>query len=315
VTDVTAANPLPLEVATSSARWGTEEAAADPAKFQQANVHFVLPGYFAAMRTPVLAGRVYGEEDDRADVTGIVIDRVLAEKAFPGGSAVGQRLLVRVRGPEPEWLDVIGVVEHQRHETLAADGREAIFLPDGFVGHGAAGTWAVRTTGEPAALVPGVRAIVAELDPRLPLADVQPMSALVDRAQAATRFALVLIATFAGIAALLAAVGLYGVLSTAVRQRTAEIGVRMAFGAPARRIFGLVVGEGLLLCAIGVVLGLVAAVPLTRVIESLLVGVRPTDPATFAAMSALFLLVAAVACWLPARRASRLDPTVALRAD
>jgi predicted permease len=315
VSAVTAANPLPLDGTTANARWGTAEAAADPAKFQQANVHIVLPGYFAAMRTPVLAGRVYGEEDDRPDITGIVIDRVLAEKAFPGANAVGQRLLVRVRGPEPEWLDVIGVVEHQRHETLAADGREAIFFPDGFFGHGAAGTWAVRTTGDPNALVPGVRAIVAELDPRLPLADVQPMSVLVDRAQAATRFALVLIATFAGIAALLAAVGLYGVLSTAVRQRTAEIGVRMAFGAPTRRIFGLVVGEGLLLCAVGVALGLAAAVPLTRVIESLLVGVRPTDPLTFVAMSALFLVIAAIACWLPARRAARLDPTVALRAD
>ena len=139
------------------------------------------------------------------------------------------------------------------------------------------------------------------------------MQSFVDDAMAPTRFALVLIGTFAIIAAVLASVGLYGVLSTVVRQRTAEIGVRLAFGAPTGRIFQLVIGQGLRLSAIGVVLGVVGALALTRVLASQLVGVTTTDPTTFVAIAGLFLAVAALACWLPARRAAGLDPSIALR--
>ena len=141
------------------------------------------------------------------------------------------------------------------------------------------------------------------------------MSAYVDRAMAPTRFALVLIAVFAAIAAALACIGLYGVLSTVVRQRTAEIGVRMAFGATGGSVFRMMVGQGLRLSALGVGLGLVTAFVLTRALQSMLVSVSATDPLTFVAITALFLSVAAVACWLPARRAARLDPLVALRED
>ena len=141
------------------------------------------------------------------------------------------------------------------------------------------------------------------------------MSALVDRAQAPTRFALVLTSVFAGIAAVMAVIGLYGVLSTSVRQRTAEIGVRMAFGAERASIFKLIVGRGLLLAAIGTAIGIAAALGLTRAIASMLVGVGASDPATFAGIAALFLVVSALACGVPAYRASRLDPTAALRAE
>ena len=315
VESATAAGPLPLDGGLANSRWGTEEAAADATKFQQANVHIVLPGYFQAMRTRVLAGRAFDETDNRPDATGIVIDEVLAAKAFPGRPAVGERLLVRVRSPEPEWLTVIGVVEHARHESLAADGREAIYFTDGFFGHGAAGRWAVRTSGDPSSLAASARAVVRELDPRLPVAEVQPMSDYVDRAMAPTRFALVLIGTFAVVAALLACIGLYGVLATVVRQRTAEIGVRMAFGARSGSIFRLVIGQGMRLSALGVLAGIAAAWALTRVLSSMLVGVGATDPATFATIAALFLVIAALACWLPARRAAGVDPVIALRED
>jgi ABC-type antimicrobial peptide transport system permease subunit len=144
---------------------------------------------------------------------------------------------------------------------------------------------------------------------------VQTMESLVDRAMGPTRFALVLIGVFAVIAAVLAGIGLYGVLSTTVRQRTAEIGVRMAFGAPNRSIFGLMIGEGLKLSTAGVALGLVAAYLVTRVMSSMLVGVKPTDPLTFAAIVALFFAIASVASWVPARRAAGLDPTAALREE
>jgi putative ABC transport system permease protein len=312
---VTAANPFPLDGGIANSRWGTEAAAGDPSKFQQANAHFVLPGYFEAMRTKLIAGRVFSEADNRDSAMVIVVDRKLATKAFPGESAIGKRLLVRIRSAEPEWLEVIGVVDHQRHETLAADGRETIFFADGFVGHGAAARWAVRTSGNPAQLAPAVRAVVSEIEPRIPVSEVQPMQALVNQAMGPTRFALALITVFALIAAVLAAVGLYGVLSTTVRQRTAEIGVRIAFGAPHRSIFGLMIGEGLKLSAAGVAVGLVAAYLLTRVMSSMLVGVSATDPATFAAIVVLFFGIAAVASWLPARRAAGLEPTIALREE
>ena len=321
VASVTGAQYLPLDGTTANSRWGKEDAVSDPSKFQQANLHIVLPGYFEAMGTKVIAGRVYDDADSRPDHLGVVIDDRMAAKAFPGENPVGKRLFVRSRGQEPEWLDIIGVVEQQRHEDLAAPGREAIFLPTGFFGHPVPNSWVVRVRCvagqecDPARITSQVRAAVNELDPRLPVSRVQPMQALVDRAMTPTRFALVLIGVFAGVAAVLAAVGLYGVLSTAVRQRTAEIGVRVAFGATRRSIFGLVVGDGMKLSAIGLVVGLVAAFWLTRAMSTMLVGVQPTDVPTYIGIVALFIVIALVACLIPARRAASLDPTSALRSE
>ena len=309
----TASQSLPLDGGTQSLRWGKEDALSDPTAFQQGDVRVVLPGFFEAMGTRVIAGREFTAADNEAGGNFIVIDQKLAGMAFPGRSPVGDRLLVRGRTPEPEWHEVIGVVEHQRKVSPAVDSDETVYVPDGYYNHFQANRWAVRVTGDPASYVPAVRAIVAELDPLAPVAEVQEMSAFVDRAMAPTRFALALITGFGVIAALLAAVGLYGVLSTGVRQRTAEIGVRMVFGAPARRIFGLIVGEGVRLGAIGIVVGLAAALVLTRIMRSMLIGVTPTDPATFALMSVLFLAIVAAACFIPARRAAALDPAVALR--
>jgi putative ABC transport system permease protein len=315
VESVTAASPFPLDGQAQNARWGTEKAVTDPAAFQQADVHVVLPGYFAAMRTPLIAGRDFTDADNRPDANLVIIDRLVAAKAFPGQSPIGKRLFIRARTAEPEWYEVIGLVEHQRNVTPAADSREAVFFADGYFFHAFAGRWAVRTTGDPSAIAPAVRAEIARIDPLIPVAEVQPMQAFVDRAMAPTRFAFALITVFAVIAGLLAAVGLYGVLSTAVRQRTAEIGVRMVFGAPKASIFQLVIGQGLRLTVVGVALGLIGAFGITRVMTSMLVGIEPTDPATFASIAVLFVLIAAVACWLPARRAARLDPSAALREE
>jgi putative ABC transport system permease protein len=210
---------------------------------------------------------------------------------------------------------VIGVVGHQRHASLAVPGPEAIFILNGHGGHGAAARWAVRTTGDPVELVPAVRAAVSQIDPRAPLAEVQPMTAFVDKAMAPVRFTSTLIGIFAVVAVLLAAIGLYGVLSTIVRQRTAEIGMRMVFGAQRGTILQLIVGEGLRLSAAGIGLGLIAAAMVTRVMTTMLVGVTPTDPVTFLAIVVLFIGIAMAASWLPARRASRLDPMNALREE
>ena len=312
---VTAVGPLPLDGTVANSRWGTEAAAADPSLFQQANIHVVLPGYFEALRTRLIEGRTFTDADNDPERVGVVVDRILAQKAFPGRSAVGQRLFVRSRGGEAEYLDIIGVVDHQRHASLSEEGPEAIFVTDGFFQFGGANRWVIRTAGDPTALGSQVRAAVAELAPGVPVAQLQPMTALLERAMAPTRFALTLIGIFAGIAAALAAVGLYGVLSTAVRQRAAEIGIRMTFGASRKAIVQMIVGHGLRLSAVGIGLGLMAAFALTRVMRTLLVGVAPTDPATFAVIAVFFLGLAAVACWLPAMRAGGLDPNVVLREE
>jgi predicted permease len=310
---VAASLPLPLSGGFSPIRWGLEPALADPSRFQAVDFQIVLPGYFEAMHTPVLAGRTFTAADNAPERNGVVIDEALAAKAFPSQAAVGKRLLIRIRTPEAEWVEVLGVVAHVRNTSLADPGREQIYFTDGFLSHGAAGRWAVRTAGNPANYAAPVRQALAALDRSLLLAEVQTMDALVEKAQAGTRFQLLLIGVFAVIAALLAGVGLYGVLSTVVRQRTAEIGVRMALGAPPGSIFTLVVGQGLRLSAIGIAAGVAAALGLTRAMTSMLIGVRPTDPATFSAIAVLFFAIAALASWLPARRAAGLDPTRALR--
>ncbi len=315
VQSVTAAYPFPLDGNSATLRWGTEAAAADPARFQQGNARFVLPGYFEAMRTPLLAGRTFTDADNVPEAKVVVIDALLAAKAFPGQPAVGKRLLSRFRTSQPESFDVIGVVAHQRHETLAHDGRETLFFSDGMIGFGFATRWAVRTAGDPLGLAAPVRAAVAAIEPMVPVAELQPMSDHVRRVQAPTRFALVCISVFAAIAAVLAAVGLYGTLVTVAQQRTTEIGVRMALGAPRERIFGLVVGHGLLLSGAGIAIGLGVAYALARILRSLLVGVTASDPLTFAAITLVFLGFAAVACWIPARRAAALDPASALRVE
>jgi putative ABC transport system permease protein len=312
---VTASSPFPLAGGFNPIRWGLEEALSDASKFKATDFQIVLPGYFNTLRTPLIAGRTFTEADNVPDRNLVVIDEFLAGKAFPHGSAVGKRILIRLRTQEPEWVEVIGVVAHQRQSSLADPGREQIYFSDAFVGYGAANGWAVRTGSDPAQYAGAVRAMIAKIDPHLLITEMQPMTALVEHAQADTRFSLLLIGVFAVIAALLAAVGLYGVLSSLVRQRTAEIGVRMALGAGPGRILHLVIGHGLFLCGIGIALGLAAALALTRWMSSMLVGVRPTDPATFIAMAAVFFVIAAVSSWLPARRAAGLNPTAALRQE
>jgi putative ABC transport system permease protein len=314
VTAVTAANPFPLDGRLANGRWGTEEAASDPAKFQQADVRIVLPGYFAALGTRILEGREFTDADNvSGDSRDVIIDRVLARKAFGAAPAVGRTLLFRVTTPEAMPYRVIGVVDHQRHTTLASDGRETVFLADAIFGYGAANRWAVRATGDPMPLVPQVKAALRELAPRAGAIEIQMMDAFVAEAQAQTRFALLLIGVFAGIAVILASVGLYSVLSTAVRQRTSEIGVRMAFGAEQGSIFRMMVGQGLKLSAIGIVVGIALALGLVGAMQSMLVGVEPTDPATFAAIALTFVVIAIVACGVPALRAARLSPLAALR--
>jgi putative ABC transport system permease protein len=194
-------------------------------------------------------------------------------------------------------------------------GLEQMYITDGDLNHRQVQGWAVRTRSDPAKYADVVRAAMTKFDRSMLLTDVETMDAIVERAQTGTRFSLFLIATFAAVATLLAGVGLYGVLSTVVRQRTAEIGVRMALGAAPQGIFGLMIGYGLWLSAAGIAAGLVTALVLTQAMNSMLVGIKSTDPVTFAGMAALFLFIACLATWMPARRAASLDPSAALREE
>lgn len=315
VTAATASFPFPLAGDFSTIRWGLEDALADNSKYQAVDWQRVIPGYFEAMGTRLLEGRTFTAADNQSRAAFVVVDQMLAQKAFPGESAVGKRILIRIRTPEPEWVEIIGVVAHQRLTTIADPGREQVYFTDGFLNFGGARKWALRVNGDPAALEQSVKATIKAIDPQFLVTEVTPFENLVYRASAGTRFQLLLVTLLAAVAAILVAVGLYGVLSTMVRQRTAEIGVRMALGASPSGILGLIVRHGLKLSLIGMVVGLAGAMGLTRLMRSMLVGVAPNDPLTYVVMVGLFLVIAAIAAWLPARRAATLDPTLALRGD
>ncbi len=292
--------------------WSADRVPADPS--HRADIEAVLPGYFEALHSRVLEGRTFTDADNTSEQNLAVIDKSLAEKIFPNQSALERRICVYI--PDPTWLRVIGVVDHQRLHSLADPGREQIFITDGFWGIGISRHWALRTKGDPRNYVDLVRSEIAKFAPgRLAIADMQTMDTTINREQTGTRFNLLLVGLFAVIAALLAAVGLYGVVSSTVRQRTAEIGLRIAFGAEPSRVVRLVIAQGLTLGVIGIAIGLTGALGLTRIMTSMLIGIRPTDPSTYAVITVLFLLAIGAACWVPARRAGGIDPMAALREE
>jgi predicted permease len=313
VTAVTTANAIPFDGNDPSGRWGTQVAMNDPTRFRQGGFVQAPPSYFSTMRVKLLAGRIFTQaENDDPNSKLVVLDDESAKLAFGQESPIGKTIYARIRTEVPEAFTVIGVAHHHRHLTLYGDEKELLFFPAGPVG---GGRWLVRTSGDPTTLGQAVRKAVTSLNSQYLITEMRPLTEYVDRARSPTRFALVLIGIFAAIAALLAAVGLYGVLSSVVRQRTSEIGIRMAFGAESTSIFRLVIGQGLKMSAIGIGIGLVIAIAATRVMSSMLVDVRPTDPITFIGMALLFLVIAAAACWLPARRAAGMDPNTALRQE
>src|ERR1035441_8750987 len=313
VRNATAALVLPLG---GGSRPGNPEPARPqpaPASAEGADFQQVMPGYFETLRTPLLAGRTFTEDDNAPGRNVVVVDQLFAAKAFPNESAVGKRILLP--DPATPWAEVIGVVAHQLLFSLSDPGRETVYYSDGFWGIGVSRYWIVRTTGDPAKYAAAVRAELARVDRTMVISKMRPMEALVDQNQAGTRLSLLLIGTFGAISVLLASVGLYGVLATVVRQRTAEMGVRMALGADPASIFKLIVGHGLGLTALGLAIGLLAPLGLTRMMTTMLVGVAATDPSTFAAATLLFFLVATVASALPAARAAGLDANAALHEE
>src|ERR1044072_1436724 len=218
VNSVTASFPLPLAGGFSPVRWGGAEAQNDPSKFQAADLQIVLPGYFEVMGTTLLAGRTFTQDDSTPDRNLLIVDQALAAKAFPNESAVGKRILFRVRANQAEWGEIVGVVAHQRNTSLIEPGREQLYVTDGYVNHVAASWGALRTDGDPTAIAGTVRDVVRKAGKETFINQMEPMDTRVVQAQAETRFSLLLIAVFATVAVLLAGGGLYCVVSLVVGQ-------------------------------------------------------------------------------------------------
>jgi putative ABC transport system permease protein len=280
----------------------------------------VLPGYFATMRIPLLRGRDVAETDVMGAPPVVVINEIFATRHWPGEDPIGKRITL---GSNPDPITVVGVVKNSVRSDWAAPAEEEFFFPAaqrrGFLESPSPAaayiTLVVRTSGDPAALAPTIRSLVWSFDSSLPISETQTMSHVVAEATAGPRFNLLMLATFAGVALVLAAVGIYGVMSYAVSRRTHEIGVRMALGARSSDVLRLIVRQGMTVASIGALAGIAGALALTRAMATLLYGVRPTDPATFVAVPALLAIVALAACYLPARRAAKIDPMVSLRSD
>jgi predicted permease len=271
----------------------------------------VSPSYFSAMGTRLLAGRFF----DRHDTPGqrrIIIDQTLAARVWPGRNAVGRRLQIQPNGSQNPYAEVIGVVEHIRAHDIARDVRPQIYTPLGEAGRFHV---VIRSAHPRASLAADIRQVMRGFDRDLPVDRLRPMRAYVADALAATRLNLILMAFFGSAALLLSSVGIYGVFSYAVSQRTREIGIRMALGQTPARIRILIFGEALRMIAVSTAVGAAIAFVLSHSVSSLLYDVPAADPATFAAMALLLAVVALAGCYMPARRATAVNPIVALKAD
>jgi predicted permease len=274
---------------------------------------FCTPDYFRAAGIPLRTGRVFAWSDKAGSPRVVIINEALARRHFPDQQPLGQRIHLDVaEGKIDEGWEIVGVVGDVRQRGVGKDVRPCIYRPQAF-SHMGSGNLLVRTTGAPLALAEAVRKTVLEVDPSQPVANLRTMEEAIAGSMAERRFVLQLLGGFAGAALLLAAIGLYGVIAFAVSQRTREIGIRLALGASRRHVVQLVLSSGMKLVLIGIALGGAAALGLTGLLGKLLYGVEPTDPATFAGVALLLLLVSLLASWLPARRAARTDPMEALR--
>jgi predicted permease len=271
------------------------------------------PGWFAAMGIPLKRGRLIEPADDKESTRIVVVNEAFVKEFFPNGGAIGKRIRLGKLTDEFPWATIVGVVGDVRGFALDEPPLPTMYWPVAQIRDTPALAIVVRTSSDPAALAGSVRSAIAEIDPGQPIYDMQTLDQLVAKSLGQRRFTLTLMLLFGVIALVLSAVGIYGVMAFAVTQRTQEIGIRMALGASAIDVLKLIVGSGMSLAAIGVVIGLVGAFAITRLMTTLLFGVSPTDAVTFALVSVGLLVVAFLACYLPARRATKVDPLIALR--
>lgn len=285
---------------------------ADDANSPMGSILFSTPGYFKTLGVPVQQGRDFTVRDNSTSPRVVIINETLARKYFPNGNSIGKRFKEggsdRTSNP---WMEIVGVVGDVKYEGLDIPTAPAYYIP--FQQNPIRGmNLVVSTSLAPSAATAAIRAEVRNIDPEIPVSRVRTMEKLVSESVAQPRFRTFLIGVFSAVAMLLAAIGIYGVVAYSVSQRTQEIGIRMALGAQPRDVLRLVVRQGMGLTVMGAGIGLIGAFGLTRVMSNLLFGVGASDPLTFAAISLLLIFVALLACYIPARRAARLDPMAAL---
>jgi putative ABC transport system permease protein len=310
-----AAISLPLGGTSLSVWWGFVREGNPLAAEYAFDAGYVVatPGYMKAMSIPLKSGREFTDRDAADAPKVAIINETLARRVFPGEDPVGKRLTA--------WRDekfareIVGVAGDVKMGEMEGEDAPQVYVPLAQNPTWGSLSLAVRTTVEPESLTGAVRGAVLSIDKNQPVYDVRTMEDVRSASVANMRMVVILFGVFAALALLLAAVGIYGVLSYAVAQRTHEIGIRLALGAQRSDVLRLVVGHGMRLVILGVVLGTAGAFAVTRLLESLLFGVSATDPATFAAVSAALSAVALLACYIPARRATRVDPIIALRYD
>jgi putative ABC transport system permease protein len=305
--------PLPLSGNAFSLSFETEGRPMAKGDQPSADFFAIEENYFKTLGASILKGRDFTERDTKQSPPVIIVNQAFARKFFPNEDPVGNRIRpgISTDTDEPSMREIVGVVSDVRNRNLSSELRAGYFVPMEQIPFNEM-TVIARTTGDPHSLITAVQKEVHAMDPDVPVFDIKTMDEYISATVAAPRFNTTLLVIFAVVALVLTIVGLYGVMSYAVVQRTNEIGIRMALGAQTRDVLRLIVGQGFKLVLLGLAIGLAGAFALMRVIASLLFGVTAKDPATFAAVAVLLTLVALLACYVPARRATRLDPLRAL---
>jgi putative ABC transport system permease protein len=313
VKSVAGIDPLPLSNSNVMAPFVIEGAPVVAlADRPEVGVRAITPDYFQTMSIPILQGRSFTEQDRENTPNVLIVNEALANRYWPNQNAVGKRLSFAEDPGKQAWEEIVGVVGNVKHKDLETEAKPEVYYPyqqspSNFM------SLVVRTTSDPASMIPAIRSQVLSVDKDQPVSDIMTMEQRLAKSVASSRFVMLLLSTFSILALGLAAVGIYGVMAYLVTERTQEIGVRMALGAQKRDVLKLVVRKGMALAVIGAAIGLVASLALTRLMRSLLFEVTPTDWLTFVIASIVLLTVALLACYIPARRATKLDPLIALR--
>jgi putative ABC transport system permease protein len=263
------------------------------------------------MKIPLLRGRLFNEVEDSQARHVVLISDAMARQHFPNEDPIGKTIRVEMFD-DPYPTQIIGIVGDARYDSLTEAVEPMVYFPHPDLTYSFM-TLAIRTDNDPAAITPAVRDVIRNLDPEQPISDVRTLNQVMADTLGRARFNTLLLGLFAGLATLLAGVGIFGVMNYSVTLRTREIGIRMALGAQPGQVLMLVLKQGLLLTTVGIGIGLGGALLLTRLISGLLFGVAATDPMTFAAIVVLLAVVSLIACYIPARRATRVDPLVGLR--
>jgi putative ABC transport system permease protein len=314
VKDVGSINTLPLSKGPTLAFRIDGRAVTTPDKWPPANYRTVSPNYFRTMNIPVVEGRSFTKNDKDQMPNVLMVNQALAQRDFPGESPVGKRLTFgrTDENRQPVWFEIVGVASNVRSLELREEPLPEVYFSS-FQDSFPSLSLVVRTSVDPESLSGSVRQVVTQVDKSVPVGDVRTMDVIVSESITQPRFNVFLLTLFGCLALLLSAAGIYGVTAYTVTQRTHELGIRIALGAQVGDVLRMILRQGLGVILIGIFIGLAAAFALMRVMKSLLFGVSATDPVTFVGITLLLLIVALIACYIPARRATKVDPLVALR--